>query len=81
MTKVGAGGRMTKQLSASLGDYLKATFHIVEAKGAARLGVGTSSVAGALKALAERMMVNDAHHDVVVLTPAAVAGLRMATGS
>ena len=62
-------------LSASLEDYLEAIFHIVREKQAARpkdianrLEVGNSSVTGALKALAERQLVNYAPYDVVTLT-------------
>ena len=62
-------------LSASLEDYLEAIFHIVEEKRAARpkdiakrLEVGNSSVTGALKALADRKLVNYAPYDVVTLT-------------
>jgi DtxR family Mn-dependent transcriptional regulator len=63
-------------LSASLEDYLEAIFHIVRQKTAARpkdisqfLGVGNSSVTGALKALAARKLVNYAPYDLVTLTP------------
>ena len=62
-------------LSASLEDYLEAIYHIVRNKRAARpkdisrhLEVGSSSVTGALKALAERNLVNYAPYDVVTLT-------------
>ena len=64
-------------LSASLEDYLEAIFHIIRDKRAARpkdiskrLEVGSSSVTGALKALAERELVNYAPYDIVTLTPA-----------
>ncbi len=62
-------------LSSSLEDYLEAIFHIVGQKGAARpkdiatrLGVGNSSVTGALKALAAKNLVNYAPYDIVTLT-------------
>ncbi len=64
-----------KDLSESLEDYLEAILSIVSAKGAAkardiarRLNVNNSSVTGALKALAERGMVNYAPYDLVTLT-------------
>lgn len=63
------------QLSSSLEDYLEAIFQIVRVKQAARakdiahrLSVGRSSVTGALKALAERKLVNYAPYDIVTLT-------------
>ena len=66
---------LTADLSSSLEDYLEAIYHIVRLKGAARpkdigarLGVGPSSVTGALKALAERLLVNYEPYDVVTLT-------------
>ena len=74
---------MTQALSESLEDYLEAIFHIVSAKQAARatdisgrMGVNRSSVTGALKALAERGLVNYAPYDIITLTPqgAALAG-------
>ena len=62
-------------LSESLEDYLEAIYHIVSAKQAARasdisarLGVNRSSVTGALRALAERELVNYAPYDIVTLT-------------
>ena len=67
---------MPEMLSESLEDYLEAIFHIVTAKRAARasdissrLGVNRSSVTGALRALAERELVNYAPYDIVTLTP------------
>jgi DtxR family Mn-dependent transcriptional regulator len=64
-------------LSSSLEDYLEAIFHIVREKRAARpkdisqrMNVGSSSVTGALKALAERELVNYAPYDIVTLTAA-----------
>ncbi len=63
-------------LSASLEDYLEAIFHIIEQKQAARakdiskrMKVNGSSVTGALRALAERELVNYAPYDIVTLTP------------
>ena len=62
-------------LSESLEDYLEAIYHIVRAKQAARatdisdrMGVSRSSVTGALRALAERELVNYAPYDLVTLT-------------
>lgn len=66
----------SETLSASLEDYLEAIFHITARKQAARakdiskrLKVGSSSVTGALRALAERGLVNYAPYDVITLTP------------
>lgn len=63
-------------LSASLEDYLEAIFHIVEEKQAARakdisrqLAVNGSSVTGALRALADRELINYAPYDIITLTP------------
>jgi DtxR family Mn-dependent transcriptional regulator len=63
-------------LSDSLEDYLEAIHHIASAKGAARgkdiserLKVNRSSVTGALRALAEKKLVNYAPYDLVTLTP------------
>jgi DtxR family Mn-dependent transcriptional regulator len=63
-------------LSASLEDYLEAIFHIVEEKQAARakdisrqLEVNGSSVTGALRALADRELINYAPYDIITLTP------------
>jgi DtxR family Mn-dependent transcriptional regulator len=65
-----------KVLSDSLEDYLEAIHHIVHRKGAARgkdiserLKVNRSSVTGALRALAEKKLVNYAPYDLVTLTP------------
>jgi DtxR family Mn-dependent transcriptional regulator len=62
-------------LSASLEDYLKAIYHIVSRKQAARakdiserLGVKNSSVTGALRILADRGLVNHVPYDVITLT-------------
>jgi DtxR family Mn-dependent transcriptional regulator len=64
------------RLSDSLEDYLEAIHHIIRAKGAARgkdiserLKVNRSSVSGALRALAEKKLVNYAPYDLVTLTP------------
>jgi DtxR family Mn-dependent transcriptional regulator len=63
-------------LSASLENYLEAIHHIVAEKHAAKprdiakkMQVNNSSVTGALRALAERELVNYAPFDVVTLTP------------
>lgn len=63
-------------LSASLEDYLEAIHHIAASKKAARakdiagrLKVNSSSVTGALRALAARELVNYTPYDVVTLTP------------
>jgi DtxR family Mn-dependent transcriptional regulator len=71
---------MTHALSESLEDYLEAIFHIVSAKRAARatdisdrMGVNRSSVTGALRALAERGLVNYAPYDIITLTPVGTA--------
>jgi len=62
-------------LSASLEDYLEAIFHIVDQKQAARakdiskrMKVNSSSVTGALHALAEKSLINYAPYDIVTLT-------------
>lgn len=66
----------TKSLTASLEDYLEAIFHVAAEKGAARakdiskrMKVNSSSVTGALRALADRGLVNYAPYDIVTLTP------------
>lgn len=65
----------TDTLTASLEDYLEGIFHIIKEKQAARpkdiakrLKVGNSSVTGALRALAEKGLINYAPHDLVTLT-------------
>ena len=65
----------TARLSESLEDYLETIFHLVAEKPAARardiakrLGVGRSSVTGALHALAEKGLVNYAPYEVITLT-------------
>lgn len=67
--------RAKKTLSASLEDYLEAIYHIVAEKQAARakdisvrLKVNSSSVTGALRALAEKQLVNYAPYEVITLT-------------
>ena len=71
-----------KSLTASLEDYLEAIFHVAAEKGAARakdiskrMKVNSSSVTGALRALADRGLVNYAPYDIVTLTS---KGTRMA---
>lgn len=66
----------TRNLSASLEDYLEAIYHISESKQAARakdisdrLGVNKSSVTGALKSLSSKGLVNYAPYDIITLTP------------
>ena len=67
--------RAKETLSASLEDYLEAIYHITAEKKAARardislrLKVNSSSVTGALRALAGRKLVNYAPYDVITLT-------------
>jgi DtxR family Mn-dependent transcriptional regulator len=62
-------------LSSSLEDYLEAIYYISEDKKAARakdiaarLNVNNSSVTGALRALAEKGLVNYAPYDIITLT-------------
>lgn len=64
------------RLSASLEDYLEAIFHIVAENQVARakyvsrrLGVTRSSVTVALRALAERDLINYVPYEVITLTP------------
>ncbi|OPZ26568.1 MAG: Transcriptional regulator MntR [Lentisphaerae bacterium ADurb.BinA184] len=66
----------TDALTASLEDYLEAILRIERSKRAARakdiadaLHVHSSSVTGALRALARRRLVNYAPYDLVTLTP------------
>lgn len=70
-------------LSASLEDYLEAIFHIAQDKQVARakdiskrLHVSSSSVTGALHALAERGLINYVPYDVITLTGAGDAVAR-----
>jgi len=72
-----------KPLSASLEDYLEAIFHIVEDKQAVRakdisrrMSVNSSSVTGALHAMAERGLVNYEPYEVITLTPEGEAAAR-----
>lgn len=67
---------VAEKLSASLEDYLEAIQHIASEKGASkakdialRLKVRSSSVTGALHALAKRGLVNYAPYDLITLTP------------
>ena len=69
---------MSKKLhiTPSLQDYLEAIFHIVARKQAARakdiadrMQVNSSSVTGALRALAQKGLVNYSPYDIVTLTP------------
>ena len=71
---------LTDTLTASLEDYLEAIFHIIAQKQAVRpkdiakrLGVSNSSVTGALRALADKEMINYAPYDVITLTAAGKA--------
>lgn len=64
-----------EELSASLEDYLEAIYHVVSEKQAARAkdiakktGVNSSSVTGALRALAEKGYINYAPYDLITLT-------------
>jgi DtxR family Mn-dependent transcriptional regulator len=75
-TKKELASMHTNRLSDSLEDYLEAIHHIIRAKGAARgkdiserLKVNRSSVTGALRALAQKKLVNYAPYDLVTLTP------------
>jgi len=63
-------------LTASLEDYLEAIFHIIAEKTAVRpkeiakrLKVSNASVTGALRALAEKGLINYAPYDVITMTP------------
>ncbi len=66
---------ISSSLSASLEDYLEAIYHIVKEKRAARakdisirLKVKGASVTGALRALADRKLINYAPYDIITLT-------------
>lgn len=68
-------GMADLKLSASLEDYLEAILDIIREKQAVRakdigqrLGVGRSSVTGALHALADRKLINYAPYGVITLT-------------
>ncbi len=63
------------QITPSQEDYLEAIYHTVKAKGAARakdvglaMGVHGSSVTQALRALAQKKLINYAPYDVITLT-------------
>jgi len=67
--------KIKKNLTASLGNYLKAIYEIVEEKKAARvkdiskhLNIGASSVCEALKVLTERELVNYEPYGIITLT-------------
>ena len=67
---------LTKSISASLEDYLEVIYEIIDEKQGVKaveisrkLGVGRSSVTDALKALAEKKLVNYGRYDVISLTP------------
>jgi DtxR family Mn-dependent transcriptional regulator len=66
---------VSKEISASLEDYLEAIFWIIAIKGVARvkdiaktLSVKASSVTGALQALAKKNYINYAPYEVITLT-------------
>jgi len=74
---------MTATLTASLEDYLEAIFHIVADKHAAkpsdiakRLKITRASVTGALRALAEKKLINYTPYDLVTLTQAGEAAAK-----
>jgi DtxR family transcriptional regulator, Mn-dependent transcriptional regulator len=67
--------RQLLQITPSQEDYLEAIYHTVEAKGAARakdigiaMGVHGSSVTQALRALAQKKLINYAPYDLIALT-------------
>ncbi len=67
--------RQLLQITPSQEDYLEAIYHTVEAKGAARakdiglaMGVHGSSVTQALRALAQKKLINYAPYDLITLT-------------
>jgi DtxR family Mn-dependent transcriptional regulator len=77
---------MTEALSvsSSLEDYLEAIYHLERTNRVARskdisgrLGVSTASVTGAMRALAQRKLVNYAPYEVVTLTK---VGRKLAAG-
>jgi DtxR family Mn-dependent transcriptional regulator len=66
----------SQDVSASLEDYLEATYHIEKEKGAARakdigqrLRFKGASVTGALKSLSAKGLINYAPYDLITLTP------------
>ncbi len=67
---------LDETVTASLEDYLEAIFQIIAEKSAVRpkdiakrLKVANSSVTGALRALADKALINYAPYDVITLTP------------
>jgi DtxR family Mn-dependent transcriptional regulator len=74
---------MAETLTASLEDYLEAIFQIIAEKEAVRpkdiarrLKVSNPSVTGALRALAEKELINYAPYDVITLTPGGKAAAK-----
>lgn len=74
---------LSETLTASLEDYIEAIFHIITEKQAVkpkdiakRLKVSNSSVTGALRALADKEMINYAPYDVISLTKTGKAAAR-----
>lgn len=73
----------TETLTASLEDYLEAIFHIAAQKQVARpkdiagkLKVSYASVTGALRALAEKELINYAPYDVITLTSTGITAAK-----
>jgi DtxR family Mn-dependent transcriptional regulator len=74
---------LTDALTASLEDYLEAIFNIIAEKEAVRpkdiakrLKVSNSSVTGALRALADKALINYSPYDVITLTPTGKAAAK-----
>jgi len=70
-------------LTASREDYLEAIFHIISEKQVARpkdiaerIKVSSASITGALKALAEKGLINYAPYNYITLTPAGITAAR-----
>ena len=70
-------------LTSSLEDYLEAIFQIIAEKKAVkpkdiarRLNVSNASVTGALRALADKKLINYAPYDVITFTPAGKSAAR-----
>ena len=68
---------MYEELSASMEDYLRVIYEIIEEQGAVRakdiaerLGVSNPSVTGALRSLEKRNLIHYAPYGVITLTPA-----------
>lgn len=66
----------TRQLSASLEDYIEAIYHIISEKQvargkdiSARLDVSGASVTEALRALSKKGLINYAPYEVITMTP------------